>query len=1072
MKRLISLLTVLTLIVSLCTGFVVSAEDDMVEVPVFSENFDGETYAVPVILNGTNSVYHELVEEQDNNYLKFSSAWKRYGFSFDSVTSGVMNIKFDFSYDTVKKDGSTTRSFIRIGDGSQSDANKQSLVLLFMSNGRLQFATDSSSTRSICEISEDTWYSYEASLDVSKKSITFSIKNRETGTEIGKATYTVGTNLSLMDTYGYNGWPRVDIFEDFVISAVTPGTNIDNINITRLVSEPKFSGFTYFNAQGEELADATSEVTNINLNFSEAMDEESFTGQVAIKNAEGDNVSFEGVLSESGTAYEMAVSGLVPGKYTVSLGEGIKSSLGASLTPVSEKFEIKTTDILFEENFEGASFKTPVYTNGDSGVSYNVVEENNGNKYIDITGAWKGVAFNHKKVESDKYEVNFDFLFEGQRSSAFAGYRNGSAIGYMQTILWIEPGGAASFNADGNASVNTPIKLNGAQTVLTNGWYTYKAVIDQVNRNIDITITDEEGNVVGTASKTNVSKKTGTGVYPGWIMDGYGFCQLITMHDTNLDNIKIREIHEAPKVTSVKFYNEDSEELVNPTTAVKTIKIEFSEKIDEDTLNQANITFVNAKGAVSYTGRLEGKTYEMSLSDVTEGTYTLTVNNVASVYGDLMEEAYKDSFKLLDVATLFAEDFEGEVYAVAKKLGGSSDGTSVVVKGENNNYLSYSSGYARYGYEFTEVNAGKINVKFDFSYDTVDRKAFVRIGDASQGLASNQSMVLLFLDGGEIHFGTYSKGMRSLGTISAGTWYTYDATIDISRKSATVKVTDAEGTELGKGTYTVGTNIGMMGSDGYIGWPQVDIFKHFLIPSVNEGANLDNIKITRVYGAPKVNDNSVSVTLDDGTAETDLTAVNAAVKKINIDFLELMDEDTLTSSTVTLTNKDTGENVGYTGTLTGTVYTMEFASLVPGTNYELKVLGSVANEIGSKTLGEDYVLSFKTKAPEFEAELLNVVIADKQVTAFADLADGAAKVNIKTSNTLENAEDSVLIIAYYNVDGRMIKADMCDVKIDSGTAGNIGVDVTIAKPTDTTKVKVMLWDNTTNISAVCGHLEF
>ena len=386
MKRLISLLTVLTLIVSLCTGFIVSAEDDMVEVPVFSENFDGETYAVPVILNGTNSVYHELVEEQDNNYLKFSSAWKRYGFSFDSVTSGVMNIKFDFSYDTVKKDGSTTRSFIRIGDGSQSDANKQSLVLLFMSNGKLQFATDSSSTRSICEISEDTWYSYEASLDVSKKSITFSIKNRETGTEIGKATYTVGTNLSLMDAYGYNGWPRVDIFEDFVISAVTPGTNIDNINITRLVSEPKFSGFTYFNAQGEELADATSEVTSINLNFSEAMDEESFTGQVAIKNAEGDNVSFEGVLSESGTAYEMAVSELVPGEYTVSLGEGIKSSLGASLTPVSEKFEIKTTDILFEENFEGASFKTPVYTNGDSGVSYNVVEENNGNK--GKTAAW------------------------------------------------------------------------------------------------------------------------------------------------------------------------------------------------------------------------------------------------------------------------------------------------------------------------------------------------------------------------------------------------------------------------------------------------------------------------------------------------------------------------------------------------------------------------------------------------------------------------------------------------------------------------------------------------------------
>lgn len=487
------------------------------------------------------------------------------------------------------------------------------------------------------------------------------------------------------------------------------------------------------------------------------------------------------------------------------------------------------------------------------------------------------------------------------------------------------------------------------------------------------------------------------------------------------------------------------------------------------------VTIANADGAVNFSGELsaDGKSYILTLDKALKvGEYTITIGAVTSAY-DAEYASSEHTVQVSDAKIIFAENYDGTAVQEPKVLKTSSS-TATHSTGEETNgnkYIKINASWANYGYEFDAITGGKVKVKFDFSYDTASADSYIRFGDINQSGSEYQPLTLIYQNNSKGWFGVGS-GINSNGitsTLSDGTWYTYEGTFDIDNRGVSVVVKERDsGTQLGAYENTAFVERGSTRNE-FTGWPGVNNFKNLVI---HNNINLDSVEISYVYDKPEVTDADISIRNASGTASADFTAVDPNVTAIDIDFGVLMDIDTLTAANVSLVNTDLNQTVDYSGTLSGKMYTLAFSPLAENTNYKLTISGDVAN-VDGVALGSDYTLSFKTKSASISGAIGKVTIGTSEVNSFADLADGTVSVNVSVTNSTTEPCENVLLVAYYDATGTMLDAEVAAVgPIAAGQSLNEAKNVDIAKPANTTKVKIMLWSGFKTLVPLCEHKEF
>ncbi|MDD6483171.1 MAG: hypothetical protein PUF72_01150 [Clostridiales bacterium] len=211
-----------------------------------------------------------------------------------------------------------------------------------------------------------------------------------------------------------------------------------------------------------------------------------------------------------------------------------------SVTGVSSAASANGVNIYLGEDFDSDTYNNFLPCNG-ADASAEIVNEN-GNKYINVKAPdWTSMTMTHEAVKETEFKINFDFYFEGRQFAIFTGSRNSSDISKMMTLLWVNASGEAYCLNDGHApNITENGEQSGTQTVLQAGnWYSYSAVLNTVSRSVTLSIKNTSGEIVGSASLSNIARKTGTGDYYGWIAEGGEFSQLITMFSVKLDNIGV-----------------------------------------------------------------------------------------------------------------------------------------------------------------------------------------------------------------------------------------------------------------------------------------------------------------------------------------------------------------------------------------------------------------------------------------------------------------------------------------------------------------------------------------------------
>jgi len=223
---------------------VVEVEEEVVEeyVPeegtVFWHNFDNKTQA-PVLLSnngsdGTNAygIINGDANGNDTKYGKFAasdyndgaSGWHRKGWKFDNTLStGNIRVKYDF----MRSDNNQT-GFVYLSNAGGSDL----LVLTFFKpDGTIGAFADSTDVTKYSNdaIALNTWYSYEAEIDLDTKAFEAWITNKSDNTEYAHIKATVPDCNGI-----YGGWINNN---DFAAIGAMKDVSLDNISIVEFEKE-------------------------------------------------------------------------------------------------------------------------------------------------------------------------------------------------------------------------------------------------------------------------------------------------------------------------------------------------------------------------------------------------------------------------------------------------------------------------------------------------------------------------------------------------------------------------------------------------------------------------------------------------------------------------------------------------------------------------------------------------------------------------------------------------------------------------------------------------------------------
>ncbi len=1048
-----------------------ASEDGMIYTQDFTDNVTAYGFTTQSGLGAAVTKEAEFKQMQDgeNRFVRFyenGGNWGRCGFEFDKngISEGQIRVQFRFRpFDKTFASGSF--GSVLIGN---SDAKFNWLSLInVQANGTLTAGcansaryplTDSAGANAVAR--QNVWYSYDAVVDLDTHSL--DIQVTEDGTN---AVYTV--KLSNLPARGgkdeWNNWPDRTNFKD--IGCLFP-MDLDDIKISYMPLMA--TGLGFLNALGTEESQADLHTKQIAVHFNFPVNALQ-SGAVML---DGMDYSRDGMLSDDGKTYTFTLAEnliedreysvtvfpeyITPSDSWVYAGESaVMKFTPQGLWKWSEDFEEDLTVYNFPTQGGGGSAVT------DKDLFQQMEEDGNRFGRFNAKGEnWGrlGVEFDENGISGGQLNVRFRFRPYEKTFTCFGSVLIGNCDKKFNWLSLINVQKDGTLTAASANSATYPLKDSDGITAkaVKDTWYTYDAAINLDTHSLNVKVTEEDTNNVYTVNLTNLEERGGTAEWLHW-PDQTNFKDIACLCPIDLDDIEISYL--PLSVINLNYIDGNGDKTDYATDRTEILRLNFSAAVQD------------VNGKISLDGQVQntqlsadGRYCDISLPPaMTVGsTHTLCIDGGIIPLDSRMpaSEEQNFSFTVVDINRTFSEDYEGGIVSDFVPFVGS--GVCNVVEQNGNHYGKISTNWGRAGYRFKAVTQGKMRVRFDFMFDSVSRVgddaySHVRIGHENGNADGyvNDPLTLLSRQGSEIRFAHHTQNdtQYRLGTVQAGVWYHYDATLDLDTHTMHLEVGTDEGTV--KITKVIPLKVpSTTSNDRYIGWPNDNIFDQM---SFVQTINVDNIRIEKTFDPPNVIADSIRPINANGKAETDLTAVNPAVNGIQIDFGTQMNADSVTAERIQLTSAN-GEAIPWNDSGfddDGKVYTINFDGLKSNTTYTLTVSGEVENGNG-RTMGVDKSVTFTTGAGTFSAVIDSVTAGGATVTNLAALK-GTAQVKVTVPNASGKDSVAVVYLAYYDANNKILGIQEQYLTAPTGKTTTETLSFIVNKPAGTACAKILLW---------------
>ncbi len=241
---------------------------------------------------------------------------------------------------------------------------------------------------------------------------------------------------------------------------------------------------------------------------------------------------------------------------------------------------------------------------------------------------------------------------------------------------------------------------------------------------------------------------------------------------------------------------------------------------------------------------------------------------------------------------------------------------------------------------FTQINTG--NVKIKTSVKTDNTGLTVPLGIHCD---SEPWFVYAMFTNGEIR----TEDGTKFADYKVNEWYKVEADFNLSEKTYKVTITGPDGVE--QETRDVpfrNQDLSAISSVWLQCWSKIDANAYF-----------DDFYVEQYYKAPSLPTSKVKVYDSNNEVVENWNSIPSDISSISLDFSTPMKSSSFTTDTVKLTNTSNNENVSYTGTLDGSVYTIVPSSLAANTTYNLVISKDIENISGAK-MAEDVTVVLTT----------------------------------------------------------------------------------------------------------------
>ncbi len=379
---------------------------------------------------------------------------------------------------------------------------------------------------------------------------------------------------------------------------------------------------------------------------------------------------------------------------------------------------------------------------------------------------------------------------------------------------------------------------------------------------------------------------------------------------------------------------------------------------------------------------------------------------------------------------------------------------------------------------------GKLQLKFSFcmdnstsptktaaSFRVICADNFTSVSDLADAKYT-MFRVQPFSSGGNIVYGVQKSAadndaIASYQQIQKGIWYDVRLTFDLVEDKVLMELVQSGTTA--KLTFERSTGL-------YNGATPLESIKSIAVQATDGMIiGIDDFELSLLPDAPKVNTEGVAVTDFAGNSVlAGATDVSTAISNIKIPFTKAVTDDSVKNITLTAEGSETAFD-GYTAENADGVYTMSFnKTLAPNTKYTLSVPTTVKSAAGV-ALSESYTYEFTTGADSDVAEMEIDAVSVNSVEAITN--GGKIQIRTKYANTVDTAEDCLMIVAYYDTNNALINSSCIKGKLSGDTVDMnfvAVVDVPSAELLDLSKVEkvsVYLWDSYGSIRPYCESVD-
>ena len=1019
LKRLSAMVLTLTMLISVF-GFgqmtIVNANGGGIS--IFSADFEQEPY--PEFVQLSNGGKPQFSVENGVAYINDDPGWSYGGFVFDdAISTSEYEIEFDFKILNYYNN----YGVVYLTDEEHGGSNQPGeFRLINLNNGALSVGGTSVNVA----YENDKWFSYK--MTANSADGTYSV----TVTEKDNATNTA--------TASGSGFPTKAI--DRMMFGTACKIHIDNINVTKLVDAPKVLSVKYFGQDGKKQTLPGVATTGIAVSFSDKMDLASLKSAVSYKGSDGANIANEGTLSEDQMTYTFNLSKKLNGgaDYTLEISTAAKSIYDAAIASAYTLIETASDGaVIFDADFEK---RIPEFVQlSNNGKPTYKIENGVAHIYEETSGWTYGGFVLDDAISNGEYEIKFDFKISKYYNNYGVVYLTDEAHGGSN-----QTGEFRLINLNNGAMSVGGTSVNVAYE--NDKWFSYKMTVDSGSGEYTVTVTEKD-------NPTNTATANGSD-FPTKALDRMMFG---TALDMQVDNISVKKVIKSAKVSRVEYLDIDGNVMPSLNASVAAIKIIFSDKMAKVTLNNAVTLKDSDDNAVTYTGEQadDNTAYILKLTDVLEadGVYTLSVTASALTQFGLSCEPYEKIIKISDGNTLLNIDYDNETRVIEMWSGTPS----VTYPEENGNkYMTINADWKNSGYSFDRVipkDGGEYNVKFDFMNDNKVSNYFSIamtqkdcLSDGGEKSTYDTFGLLALKPSGEIEV----AGEKFTGLdYKDDTWYSYDLTFNRSTGAYTLAIyekNNADNKINGSGTFSKTETWGHSMYDNRL----YDAIKFYCDHTIS----VDNIIVKQTEKAPKLDSNSVSYITKNGETGSDINNVSLNTAKIAIDFKDIINIRTAQGK-ISLKSVSDNTDVAYTLSQDGTKLILNLTdALKAETEYSLKILGGMKSLADLLVTGQtEYTL--RTAKKEFSAKLLSLNLGGTEVLTYSQWKAAEASVKLDVINTMGESVPVAVVIGYYGKDGELLDIQGVDTYIDDKAEGEHTETITLKKPENAVRAKVMCW---------------